>query len=397
MARAHSPSKLNIACDVLLAWRAIANGVTASTAKTRHKYWQAWCKYCAQFQDIDPYLTNISKPEKAILITGFASRARTGAFGLGNQVKVSSVKDALAAISKTFQLVGQQSPIYETEGEYILPVKRCLEGFRREDPPTIPQLAVPVAVPEELAKLSYCSTCPFQQAIGDLGLIGFYYLLRSGEYTKPRMVKQNGKMVPATRTRQFRVGDIGFFKNNKVLPRRSPLKQLLSADSATMKISNQKNGRMGQTLHQQSTGTLGAVAGLARRVHHILSNGGDESNVICDVYLNKKWTSVTGSNMVHAIRESVKALNLQENGYDPDMVGAHSLRAGGAMALKLMGYNDSDIQKFGRWTSNTWQMYIHSQIGKLSDGVAAKMSTHMPFVNIAFIEASSSSQSSSTA
>ena len=152
---------------------------------------------------------------------------------------------------------------------------------------------------------------------------------------------------------------------------------------------------MGQTLHQQSTGTLGgAVAGLARRVHHILSNGGDESNVICDVYLNKKWISVTGSNMVHAIRESVKALNLQENGYDPDMVGAHSLRAGGAMALKLMGYNDSDIQKFGRWTSNTWQMYIHSQIGKLSDGVAAKMSTHMPFVNVAFIEASSSSQSS---
>ncbi len=328
--RAHSPSKLNIACDhVLLAWRAIANGVTASTAKTRHKYWQAWCKYCAQFENIDPYLTNISKPEKAILmITGFASRARTGAFGLGNQVKVSSVKDALAAISKTFQLVGQQSPIYKTEGEYILPVKRYLEVFRQEDPPTIPQLAVPVAVPEELVKLSYCSTCPFQQAIGDLGLIGFYYyLLHSREYTKPCIVKQNGKMVPATCTRQFRVGDIGFFKNNKVQPHRSPLKDLLSADLATMKISNQKNRCMGQTLlvHQQSTGTLGAVAGLARRVHHILANGGDESSVICDVYFNKKsWISVTGSNMVHAIRESVKSLNLQENRYDPDMVGAHS-------------------------------------------------------------------------
>lgn len=87
----------------------------------------------------------------------------------------------------------------------------------------------------------------------------------------------------------------------------------------------------------------------------------------------------------------------------------HSLRAGGGamMALKLTGYNDSDIQKFGRWTSNTWQMYIHSQIGKLpwsacDGGIAAKMSTHMiiliPFVNVAFIEASSSSSfSSSTA
>ncbi len=79
--------------------------------------------------------------------------------------------------------------------------------------------------------------------------------------------------------------------------------------------------------------------------------------------------------MVNAIQDSVKTLNLvQENGqYDPDMVGALSLQAGGAMALKLMGYQDSDIQKFGRWTSNTtWQMYIHSQIGQLSDGVANK-------------------------
>ncbi len=92
--------------------------------------------------------------------------------------------------------------------------------------------------------------------------------------------------------------------------------------------------------------------------------------------------------MVTAICETVKMLKLHNNGYDPDMVGAHSLRAGGAMALKLMGYKDSDIRKFGRWTSDTWQMYIHSQIGQLSDGVAQKMSTHMPFVNVAFIEAS---------
>ena len=239
-----------------------------------------------------------------------------------------------------------------------------------------------------MAKIAYDLTCPLQHAVGDLSLIGFYYLLRSGEYTKPRMIKQNGRMVPATRTRQFRVGDIGFFKDHKVLPRRSALDHLLTADSATMKITNQKNGRMGQTLHQQSTGSNGAVAGLARRVHHILSNGGNEHSLLCDVYKNGHWTSVTGQHMVTAIRETVKMLQLHNNGYDPDMVGAHSLRAGGAMALKLMGYKDSDIRKFGRWTSDTWQMYIHSQIGQLSDGVAQKMSTHMPFVNVAFIEAS---------
>ena len=32
------------------------------------------------------------------------------------------------------------------------------------------------------------------------------------------------------------------------------------------------------------------------------------------------------------------------------------------MALKIMGYKDSTIRKFGRWASDTWQIYIHSQI-----------------------------------
>ena len=86
------------------------------------------------------------------------------------------------------------------------------------------------------------------------------------------------------------------------------------------------------------------------------------------------------------------ALNLQERGIDPDMIGAHSLRAGGAMALKIMEYADSTIRKFGRWTSDTWQMYIHSQISKLYEGVAQKMSTPINFHNISFIEPASSTR-----
>jgi len=89
---------------------------------------------------------------------------------------------------------------------------------------------------------------------------------------------------------------------------------------------------------------------------------------------------------VGAVHTAAKSLNLQDKGIDPDLIGTHSLRAGGAMALKIMGYNDSTIRKFGRWTSDTWQMYIHSQISKLYEGVAQKMSTHFTFHNIAFIE-----------
>jgi hypothetical protein len=66
-------------------------------------------------------------------------------------------------------------------------------------------------------------------------------------------------------------------------------------------------------------------------------------------------------------------------------VGTHSLRAGGAMALKLNKEDDSVIMKYGRWSSNTFLMYIHNQIGHLAEGISTKMSTPVPFLNIASI------------
>jgi len=54
------------------------------------------------------------------------------------------------------------------------------------------------------------------------------------------------------------------------------------------------------------------------------------------------------------------------------VVGVHSLRAGGAMALKLNDYSDTTIQKLGHWSSLTFLQYIHNQIAHLSSGIAPK-------------------------
>ena len=149
---------------------------------------------------------------------------------------------------------------------------------------------------------------------------------------------------------------------------------------------------MGELIYQDSTGPNGAVAALARRVDHVLQHGGSDDSLICDVWANNQWSSVTSTSMVTATRESVRILNLTQNGFDTDLVGSHSLRSGGAMALKPMNYKDSTIRKLGRWKSDTWQMYIHSQIDKLHQGVAAAMSTPHVFKNIAAIEAPQAAQ-----
>jgi hypothetical protein len=286
-----------------------------------------------------------------VLITAFAARVQTRAYGRGDQVGIQMVTKALVAISKTCQLVGKQSPArYTNGGKYILPVERIVEGFKRHYPPAIPQMAIPIDVPEAVLALAYAVGTNTTEAAGDLTIVAFYYLLRSGEYTKPRKVKWNGITVRATRTVQFKVKDVGFWKDGKILPRQSSLSDLLQADAATMKITNQKNGRTGQTLHhEESTGPNGAVAALARKTHHTLSNVGSENQLKQNCLTFRK-------------------------------------RVSSPMALKIMGETDSTIRKFGHWTSDTWMMYIHSQISQLYKGVAQKMSTPIDYHNIAFIE-----------
>ena len=52
------------------------------------------------------------------------------------------------------------------------------------------------------------------------------------------------------------------------------------------------------------------------------------------------------------------------------------------MALKLNGYDKETIMKIGRWSSDTFLTYIHSQIAALTMGVTAKMTRQVNFQNV---------------
>jgi hypothetical protein len=264
-----------------------------------------------------------------------------------------------------------------------------VEGFRRQDPPPVPQLAVPISVANNCFQAGIDANTNKSHATGCLTLIAFYYLLRVGEYTNPRYIVHNGVKTQTTRTKQFLVQNVGFFKEGKIIPRTAPLEVLLSCDAATLKISNQKNGRMGDTIHQNSTGTPNCpIRALAYRVHHILSNGGKQDTLLCSFFntTTNAWDCITSQDIITAVRAAARKLNLREQAIDPDLIGAHSLRAGGAMALKLHGFDDTTIMKMGRWTSLTFTQYIHTQIAHLSKDISRKMSMELPFLNIAAIE-----------
>jgi hypothetical protein len=100
-------------------------------------------------------------------------------------------------------------------------------------------------VPEYLVNLGQESDArELDRAVGDLVMIAFYYLLRIGEYTT-KATRNNSKQ-----TEEFKMGDITFFKKDKLgnlqtLPRDAPDEHMATADGATLKLDNQKNGWKG--------------------------------------------------------------------------------------------------------------------------------------------------------
>ena len=238
---------------------------------------------------------------------------------------------------------------------------------------------MPITVPHHLVLAGLASPDPKCQAVGDLVDIAFYYLLRVGEYTYSPPKNR-------TRTQRFRVKDVTFRRaDHSIIPNTAPLVELLSAAHATLRISNQKNGKRGQCIHHHCTGlATSPIKALARRVAHIMAHTHNH-NTALSTYFELPWLpkQVLPSHINTALKDTVTRLGLQQFGFTRQNVSSHSLRAGGAMAMKLNGIDSITIKKHGRWSSNTFLEYIHEQIGAFTAGVAAQMSHYIPFHNMA--------------
>jgi hypothetical protein len=181
-----------------------------------------------------------------------------------------------------------------------------LDGWEKGDPPTRKMLPVESDVPEFMASVGTMpDATQLDKAIGDLGLIAFYYLLRVGEYTCKAARNETKQTV------QFKMEDITFFKRNRAgelrcLPRNAPDDLISSADGATLKLDNQKNGWKGACIFQEANGDpyYCPVRAVARRVLHIRQHSADNKEVISAYWDVSKIAarSVTAKHILKAIK-----------------------------------------------------------------------------------------------
>ena len=188
-------------------------------------------------------------------------------------------------------------------------------------------------------------------AIGDLTMIDFYYLLRIGDYTT-KGVRNNSKQ-----TEEFKLVDITFFSKDargqlRCLPRDTPMDLILAAEGATMKLDNQKNGWKGVCVYQECNG----------------------DPIHCPVRPLGRRT---------ALKQAATALEYPlVKGIPIERINTHSLWSGGANALALSGYSDTQIQKMGCWRGATFKEYVQNELACFSSGMSRDMKTKFGFVNV---------------
>jgi hypothetical protein len=210
------------------------------------------------------------------VLTGLAACLRRGVHGWGKRIPAGTVVADLTAVGQEIVLAYGENPTKVLGSDKILPqLQQIYDGWRKEDPATMKQLPVEADVPELLAERG---RRPFaterDRAVGDLTLIAFYYLLRIGEYTIKGIRNETKQTV------QFKRENITFFKKNRLgqlrcLPREESDHLIATADGATLKLDNKKNGWKGVCVYQEANGEgyNCPVRALGRRYVHLRQHG----------------------------------------------------------------------------------------------------------------------------
>ncbi len=167
-----------------------------------------------------------------------------------------------------------------------------------------------------------------------------FYLLRVGEYTSPATPRKK-RMVP------LRNCDVPLWRNGHILSHSAGLEALLMADSATICIAHTKNDTKGAVVHHEAfRGIICPVAALACRIANV--QAGPPQGTLSRVYhYLGRVSRVLDRNIGIASRWGATSDSLLTRGYTLKHISSHSLRAGGAMAMKLSGMSDGTIMRVG--------------------------------------------------
>lgn len=356
--------------DLLLAREASQHAVGLERAKSKENTWNTWVEFCATLQ-IHPLLNHVEDP--ILYFQVFGARFRDGRLAYrGKPVRYRTVEDAWRKVGQTMASLGSKDHRNMPGGnKLVYRLSQQLKGYARDDDPTTRVKPVPLSL---VRRVWETATTNQEKAVGDMCLIGFFFLCRPGEHVETTSESQS---------RAFRLEDVHLLVGCRWwLASQIPLASLDAARFATLHYTTQKNGVQGQGITLGPTGhrTICPVKALLRRVKHLRANNAPDETPIHAYFepMSGERQDVYSVHLTCALRAAAAEL-LSTLGIEPKDISARSLRPGGATAM-LCAKIDRDItQLIGRWKSDEMLKYLHVQAASLMANYARQMFEHGEF------------------
>jgi hypothetical protein len=345
-----------------------AAGVAAGRQHSTHTSWDIWQHFCESLH-YDPYLGNIHDPIPLLQV--FAHRYSTGVLApSGSPVRSRTVEAALRAVGQTLATLGHQDPRLQPSGKLDIRLSRQLSAYKKQEPPPTRVKPIPFPIIARTAELCCIANTAQSHAIADMLVLGFFFLLRPGEYA----CTYNDEASP------FRYCDVHLMIDNCRLNHFTcHAASYDMVNFVALEFTNQKNGVRGELVGQSASGhpTWCPIQAIIGRIKHLRLNN-DSPTTPLYTYRTNSWQSVTTTILTYHLRTITLALG-DRYGIQSNEISIRSLRSSGAMALLCAKVDTDMIRLLGRWRSDEMLRYLHVQSFPLLAPLAQQMLRHGDF------------------
>ena len=273
----------------------------------------------------------------------------------------------MRAVGQAYAGMGSSDPRLNAHGALDFRLTSLYQAWSKRDEPPTRVKPLPVSLLTHTVNLATTEATPSSAAASDCLVLGFYFLLRPGEYIG---------LPDDILDTLFRLRDVTLWIGSRALDHMlCPLPDLLAATFVTLTFTRQKNGVRNETIGHGRSGhpALCPVLRLASRVRSLRLLGAPASTPI-NAFREAPLAPLRYVLPADITRRLRAALAIYPDPtYAASDVSARSTRAGGAMALLCAGIDRDRIRLIGRWRSDELFRYLTVQAQPIMTGIAAAM------------------------
>jgi hypothetical protein len=347
----------------------MAGGLSTGNTSAQSSTWRLWEQFCSTLHQ-DPYLQSLTDPVPLLQL--FARQYRTGAVApKQRKVSAKTVGKAIRAVGQTLAALGRTDPRLTAKGTLDLRITKQLAAYAKEDPPPQRVRPVPISILRQAVEYRLLADSPKANTIAHMLLLGFYFMLRPGEYA----------FTDSNESTPFRLKHIHLFAANRRLNHLTgPLHELAAATAVALEFDKQKNGVRGELISLSRSGhqTICPVAAVLNRVRHLRRYNAPPTTPLYSFWNGSEWKHVLSHDLTIPLRTAASTREPE----DAHSISARSLRSSGAMALFCAGMDKTTIQLLGRWRSEELLRYLHAQAFPATAQCAQLMLRHGDFAFI---------------